>query len=298
MRFEFKIHKWANFYFFLQNLSEWHFSNRKSYNIFWRKRLGAFSKEEEIALKKFKKIRLKYPPSKTCFEKAFFLSKKPFQKLSKSLTKEEIEIIEHTFSVFKNKFEVLYKKELPFLEQWKKELHKTANSKKLINKIVDSLDILYKTSIKNKTIDVYLLFSIPSCTGGGANINQQSVSLEISNHPLGGIGQAMGIVWHEVIHLIFQSQYFHPLLRKYFLDIQQKFSPVNEIVTSSLFPCGVLGERILNNKLSVRLPYGVDSNTTKKILNLTKQYLDKKKYFDKEYIKEVDCLVENHISKQ
>jgi len=47
MKFKFKISKWANFYFFTQNLSEWHFSCRKEYNKNWRDVLSTFTPEQE-----------------------------------------------------------------------------------------------------------------------------------------------------------------------------------------------------------------------------------------------------------
>jgi len=55
MKFRFIISKWGNFYFFIQNLSEWHFSCRKKYNALWQKELGSLSLEEKQTLKVFKK---------------------------------------------------------------------------------------------------------------------------------------------------------------------------------------------------------------------------------------------------
>ena len=75
MKFSININKSANFYFFIQNLSEWHFSNRKDYNDLWRKELGKFSEEEATALKKFKEIRLQHKSAKTIFESIFCLAK-------------------------------------------------------------------------------------------------------------------------------------------------------------------------------------------------------------------------------
>lgn len=291
MKFKLKVSKWANFYFFVQNLSEWHFSNRKSYNIFWRKRLGDFSKQEETALKEFKKIRLKYPDNKSCFEKSFFLSNNPLKELSLVLSSSEYKDIKNVFSVFRDKFQILYKKELPLLKQWQKKIDKEINNKKYKNKILISLNTLYKTSVKKKTISVYLLFSTPGGIGGGANIDDKNITLEISNYPLREIKEAIGIIWHEIVHLLFQYKYFHPLVRKYFLNNRQKFFPINEIVTASLFPEGVLGMKIFKNKLMTpRLFYGLDSSSINRVLILTKEYLDQKKYFDKEYIKKIHYL--------
>lgn len=281
MRFNFIISRWANFYFFVQNLSEWHFSNRKGYNIFWRKRLGVFSQEEENAIKEFKKIRTKYPDTKSFFEKSFFLLEdEPFKKLK-----------ENIFSLLQNKFEVLYRRELDLLEKWKKKLDKVANNKGDINTILDFLNILYKTAINQKKIDVYLLFSTPTGLGGGANIDDQSISLEISNYPIQKIRDPLGIIWHEIIHLVFQGKYFHPLLRKFFKDNRQKFAPINEIITASLFPGGVLGKRLFgNNLISIRLFYGLDTDSINGVLNLTDEYLRNRDHFDEKYIRKINLL--------
>lgn len=222
IKFNIKISKWANFYFFIQNLSEWHFSNRKDYNLLWRKMLGALSAQEEDALKKFKEIRLGYPQSKSCFEKAFFLSECPFEELTLILSVEESQTVKSIFSLLESKFNFLYEKDLPLLNRWQEILDKAINNQKLTDTILVSLNSLYKTSIQEKEINVYLLLSALEHTGGGANIDNQSISIEISHCPLEDTRHALGIIWHETIHLVFQSQYFHPLLIKYFPEESAK----------------------------------------------------------------------------
>jgi len=83
MKFKFIISKWGNFYFFVQNLSEWHFSCRKNYNVLWQKELGILSPKEKKALKVFKKIRSNFPSGKTFFEQAFFTKKNPWNDIKK-----------------------------------------------------------------------------------------------------------------------------------------------------------------------------------------------------------------------
>ena len=48
-----KILRYANLYFFIQNLSEWHLSNRKKHNKEWREELS-FSAEVSSCIKEFK----------------------------------------------------------------------------------------------------------------------------------------------------------------------------------------------------------------------------------------------------
>ncbi|MDP2923937.1 MAG: hypothetical protein Q8O30_09515, partial [Candidatus Omnitrophota bacterium] len=60
MKFKIIVKKWAVFYFFVQNLSEWHFSCIKEYNDEWLKELGPLTKNQKMLLEKFKEIHQKY----------------------------------------------------------------------------------------------------------------------------------------------------------------------------------------------------------------------------------------------
>lgn len=290
IKFNIKISKWANFYFFIQNLSEWHFSCRKDYNLLWEKILGTFSIQEKDTLERFKEIRLKYPQSKSCFEKFFFLLEDPFEKLILTLSVEEYQAVKNTFSLLESKFNSLYEKELPLLNRWQELLDKAINNQELTDTILVFLNTLYKTSVQGEEINIYLLFSAVDHTGGGANVDNQSISIEISRYPLEDTGHVLGIVWHETIHLVFQNKYFYPLLTWYFQKDKQKASLINEVVTASLFPKGMLGIQLLKNNPAIRLLPDIDVKQTVDILNLTKEYLDKNKYFDEDYIKKLSLI--------
>lgn len=286
MKFRFIISKRANFYFFISNLSEWHFSCVKDYNILWQEELGPFSPEEKRALKIFKKIRCKYPSGKSLFERAFFINKTPFSVLKKNLPVGEYEIVMEVFKILGKKFNLLYKKELPFLSMWKNKLDNTENNKIVTNSIVQILKTLFSVSPTIKKYNVYLLFSSECYTSGGANIDEKSVSLEISRHPLKNINHVTAIIWHEIIHLLFQNNYFYPKLMEIFKD-RQKAKIINEIVIASLFPRGILGDKFFKNRLADKLSSGVSSSQTMRILDLTELIISDKKSFDEEYIRKI-----------
>lgn len=290
MKFRFIISKQANFYFFVSNLSEWHFSCEKDYNILWQKELGKFSSEEIEALKKFKVIRAKYHSGKSLFERAFFTNKTPFLKLKKSLPANEYKVIEEVFKTMEKKFDSLYKKEFSLLKMWGKELDIKANNKILSNSIVKTLQNLFKTAPKINKINVYLLLSSNDQTGGGANIDNKSLSLEISRYPIEYINHAQSIIWHEVIHLLFQNEYFNPKLMEILKD-RQKAKTVNEVVIASLFPRGILGEKFFKNSLADKLHSKVNPKQTEKILNLTEQLIASNKSFDDVYIKKLSIIL-------
>jgi len=285
MKFSLIINKSANFYFFIQNLSEWHFSNRKDYNVLWRKELGRFSPQEEDALKQLKEIHLKYPFGKLYLGHQFFIEKSPWAVLEQKLPQEDFINLKNIFSLLEKKFTLLWDKESPFLMQWRKELNDKINNPPFIESTVGLLKAIFNTLPSEREIMVYLLFSSPEHTGGGANIGGKNISLEISRYPIQDINKAIGIIWHETIHLCFQNQNFFPFVLKQLSNDRQKADLINEITIGSLFPRGILGIRLLKNKPPQKLIEGVNSEQTIKILNLVKEYIDNKKSLDERYIR-------------
>jgi hypothetical protein len=291
IKFQFIISKWGIFYFFVQNLSEWHFSYRKKYNVLWQKELGSLSSKEKKALKVFKKIRSKYKTTRTCFEKAFFTKKNPWQSLAITLDPREYQEIQKVFIIFQNKFEKFYSQEYPLLEQWQKLLSKTANQTIMNRKITKILDNLYGTNFINKdiTINVYLLPSTHDTTGGGANIDNKSISLEISRYPQEKNNHALGILWHEIIHLLFQKKFFLIILKN--ISESQNADFINEIITSALFPKGLLGQQFFNHTIANYLNPSLSSQQTYLIFKLIKNYLHNSKALDIYCIKKLKAIL-------
>jgi hypothetical protein len=292
MKFKFIISKWGNFYFFVQNLSEWHFSCNRNYNAFWQNTLGKLTKEEKESLEIFKKIRLNYKTSKSCFEEAFFIKRNPWQLLSSTLTSQEYQDIHNTFIILQNKFEKLYKKECPLLRKWQKLLDKTANNKTLNKKITKVLDKLYGTDAtdKNIIINVYLLLSSPNATGGGANIDKKSITLEISRYLIEKSNHALGIIWHEIIHLLFQNKNFFPLVLKN-TSGQKDADFINEITAAALFPRGLLSQQFFNNNLTNHLHPSLTPENTSMIFQLLKDYIHNYKTLNIYYINQIKNIL-------
>jgi len=60
MKFKIKYTKLGNQFFFISNLTNWHFSCEKEYNEIWFKKIGNLNEEEKKVLKQFAKILNKY----------------------------------------------------------------------------------------------------------------------------------------------------------------------------------------------------------------------------------------------
>lgn len=293
MRFNVKISRYGAFYFFVENLACWHSSCRQRYNKTWRSELGPFSNEEEEALNRFKDVRQRYPAGMNDFKRAFFTTAKPFEELRNFLTPEEAQTFEEVFAILKSKFEALYEKDLSLLHEWQRTLDKAVNNPEISVKILSHLNRLYSTDIGGKDIDVYILFSAALYTGGGANIDDRSLSVEVSRYPLCNVGHVSGIIWHELIHVLFQNKYFFPLLLQTVGD-EHVAGQMNELVAGALFPRGTLGVKILKDGMVFRLSSQTDENQTKAIVALTREYIDAGKSFDSEYIGRLRGIL-NHI---
>lgn len=292
MKFQFIISKWANFYLFVSNLSEWHFSVRKNYNIIWREELGKFSDEEESALKQFKEIRQNYNASKTFFEEAFFIAENPFNILQKNLPITEYDIIKKIFNALENKFNILYNKDLPLLEKWQEELTNAIDNSSNASDISNVLSTLYNASIQEKEISVYILLSGDKQTGGGANIDDKSISIEVSRYPLQVISHALGIIWHETIHLVFEKQYFKNLIEQHYPNLEEQRINVREITAALLFPRGILGQKFLNNAPPGPSYFGKLSCQSNELFLLIAQYINQNKKLDIYYIENIVAIAQ------
>lgn len=297
VKFNFVINKQANHYFFVQNLAEWHFSNRPKYNEIWIQKIGSLSKKEKASLNELEKIRKRYPESKSIFEKSFFLTEKPYENLEKELTKKEIQGVKKTMTLFENKFEVIFNEDLKLLEKWAEILRKGANNSARNQKVVEKLEIFYKSPLKtDKTVTCYLLLNPEKISlGGGANIDKESITTELSHFSFQHADYVSSHKWHETVHLVFEGDYFIPFLKKYLKNDSERVSMLKELINSSFFPRGILGNEIFKQKLAGSLYYRfpTSKNQTEQILSLSKDYLDNKKNIDIEYLDKLSLYLKN-----
>ena len=279
MEFKFIVKKWANFYFFLQNLSEWHFRVRKNYNLIWKKELGPFSQKEKALLQKLKKLHLKYGFGEKYLGQYFYLKKNPWKTLAKQLTRKERKELQNIFSAFESKFEILWKRELPLLKKWQKKLQKETNLKSLIEPIAKTLSQFYNQKAPQK-IKVYLLLS-PTGIGGTANLKNRAITLEISRYSQKKSKKAIGLVWHEVIHAFYED-YLLELLNKKLPQIKDKKlkNSISEATARAFFPSGILGKKFLKLKEKPEIPKKIQVP----FLKLIKKYLKLRKPCDLDFV--------------
>ena len=288
IKFKFVISRWANFYYFIQNLSCWHFSNMDIYNTEWRKQLPRFSNEHEHLLNQFAEVRKKHPPADSIFEEAFYSSEEPFIALQKELSSQDLIIIEEIFQSFESFFNIIYKAEKVKLNEWRTDLEKY-NYKN--NDLQKSIEIFYNKKItKDEVLNCYLLISPLGFSG--ASIRKNTITLEISNLPLSNIDKVFSVLWHETIHACFDKHYFRELTNSLIITDGQKRA-LKEIIASSLLPYGFLGEKYFNLKKTnnIYMRYKIDAEKTETIINMSELYIINKKSIDKALLDKILRLI-------
>ncbi len=303
MKFNFIVNKSANFYYFLHNLCEceWPWPYRSQINKAWKKELGKLTEQEKKALKEFKAIYQKYFLKKY-IGKSFFLSKNPWKALSGEISKQDLNKLKEVFSVWQKKFENIYKKDLPNLRQWQKELRsqfKKSNRKLQAEKINQILSVFYNRPKLKSEIRVYLMLAkkpssekYASGAAGehGRGLDGKSVLLELSRCPTEKVDYVMGILWHEMVHCFFSPHYVVPLLLK-MVKSKKKMYYLEEVINRSLLPIGILSMKFFKAPTPLTLTRGslsdINSKQTQKILKLSDQYIQQEKKIDKNYIKKL-----------
>ena len=129
MKFVFKISRLDNFYFFVSNLTKFHFSCRKHFNKDWVSATGQLSQTEKKAINDIKPIFGKYgfivKNNKSIYLGRYFYcpdDQDKWDSLKKYLLPPEYEKLLSGFSALENRFNKIYNEDL--LKNWKLELEK------------------------------------------------------------------------------------------------------------------------------------------------------------------------------
>jgi hypothetical protein len=117
--------------------------------------------------------------------------------------------------------------------------------------------------------------------GGGANIDKESISLEIYRYLAEKSNYVLSVIWHEIIHLAFEKEYFFQILKTQFPNDRESLNLIKETTARALFPRGILAKKFLqiNDDKRVLLHPKISSLHTKQIINLIESYIQKKEGF-------------------
>lgn len=280
---------YANFYFFIQNLSEWHFSNRKTHNEVWRDELS-FSPEAEDCIRSFKEIHQKYPFGDRYLGRPFFLYKDPWPEVELLAGKDSIEI-KNIFTTIEQYFNTIYLKDQVNLKQWAEIISRpefAANAQYINNTLAN----FYGCAPYNENCVVYLLLSTEKSNGGTAGtISNSAITLEVSRAPLTSEKHISRVLWHELTHLYFRNCLLTPLLEKGIDNNRELIGRIDEFVASALLPKGLLKENALSSPIeSKTFGYFNTRFGSEEIIEIQKliyPYLEQKRAMDKHLVLEL-----------
>lgn len=283
MTFTPKIIRYANLYFFIQNLSEWHFSNRKSHNETWRKEL-LFSTEAESCIHEFKKIHQRYSFGDKYLGRPFFLHKDPWPTVELLVGRDDSTKIKNIFAILESYFNIICIKDEVTLREWGMIIVEPAfvASTSFIN---NTLANFYGCALYNEDCIIYLLLSTEKKNGGTAGtISDKAITLELSHTPTKLEKHMLNVLWHELIHLYFKNCVFFPLLGKCTNNNWEMMGRIDELVASALLPNGLLKQKILTtpdkSRTSRYFNTRIDSEKIVNVQKLIYPYLQRKKAVD------------------
>lgn len=315
MEFEFKISKLGNLFFFVANLSEWHFSCRKEYNRIWRNSFATFGKKEQGALRQFREILKRYEketPDGVAFPLlAKALHAKQLTDITKRIRRPDAAIVEDSLLLFNPAFEKLWHKAQPRLKKFV-QMTKQRTVKSRIHRASKILEV-YFGKPHCKKVDAYLLFAPPNqWGGGGANIDPGKITLEVGDISPQGVDWASRTLLHETVHACYEKDFLSLLnafvqtvpsqnyqkfkIVKFFGDVK---TPLKELIISSIIGEGIIDEKIFKFPPREQLKRDIvnldwknrsPSSLLRKsagieLYSLNQKYLKKKKTVDIPYIK-------------
>lgn len=306
MRFKVKSNKTSQFFFYLSNLSNWHFSCRPEYNKVWLKKVGPLNYEEKNILKKlvpvFKKYGFDDKKTNHFLGKVFidFPEKEIWKRVKILVNENEFKILKSAFAVFKDKLDILWKKDADLLKKLTKEIKRKLKNDDRIKKIIQAIETFFGNKIENITIHIFVIPDI-NIIGGGANTKQRVITLELSNKK--SVDDGILVALHEVAHHLFyqttlklskgniSKKEVRQLLKIPLFQEQGLSSGWEELIILSLLPDGVLKTLFMNKsiateqkKLDIKSRSDLEKFLSKAITGIYLDYFKNKKTIDYEYI--------------
>lgn len=325
MRPQIIINKWANFFFFVSNLSEWSPYCRKDYNVSWLKD-NPLNKKEKNALNRLHNI-FKEKKYKLINLLLTSVNKKEFWgNVSKILSARQFAVFKESLNIFEKRFEELWLKEEKNLEKVKDNITKNFL---VSDKLVALIKRLYGVRMSPKSINIFL-FTSPikkQLVHGGSGFGVAGIGIECSEITKDNNKNDMlsKVILHEITHAYFEKKLIDKINKfissKYFQEKYQKFilkskvykqvknvlGPIKELILVSLLPEGYLAEKffglnVINNlKKRKRVKEGkLEKNYYDlmlfgifKMCKIAKDYSNSQRSIDRTYMEEaVKCWIE------
>lgn len=315
MKFKVKYTKLGNHFFFISNLTEWHFSCKKKYNQEWLKKTGPLIPEEKKALMKFARILKKYgfkkKKNKNLYLGIPFISssqKTGWQRVKNWVNKKEYLEIKNIFEIFQKRFNKIWEEDKEKLRETAPVFEAKLNSKRN-RSLLQTLANLYQTNLPlNKRVNIYLLSGPRNASPTGmAEFGGRGISITITDPKY--LTQSLLIILHETVHFLFEKDFRkkirkllpylkihpHPLIKTY-----SKTTIVSELILDTFLPSGYLAQIyykidvlkrnrenliFFKQKRGALKFYALRNFVVLDLYKLTKNYVESKKPLDEFYIR-------------
>lgn len=314
MKFKVKYTKLGNQFFFISNLSEWHFSCKRKYNQDWLKTTGPLTRGEKKGLMKFTKILKKYGFKKERGENVYLgipfttsPQKTVWQKVKNWVNRKEYSEIKNIFEIFQGRFNKIWEESKIKLKKTAPAFEKNLNSKK--NRLLfQNLANLYQANFPlNKKVNVYLFSGSENASPSGmAEFGENGVSITITNPK--NLTESLLITLHEMVHFLFEENlrkkirkllpsfkiHSHPLIKTF-----GKTVIISELVLDTFLPGGYLAQKyykidvlrrnrenlnFFKKREEILRLYALRNFVVLDLYKLAKYYVENKKPIDEFYI--------------
>ncbi|MFH1236005.1 MAG: hypothetical protein V1685_03650 [Parcubacteria group bacterium] len=291
MKITFFSTRLGNKFFFISNLTEWHFSSRKAFNRVWLQQTGPFTDEEKKALHAMTVILAKYRfgnrKKHWRYLGEFFMAlpeSRVWPRVRRQVTNREFKSLEKIFDVFEPRFAKIWKGEEKNIQTAQKTFGAAIRHKRFLP-LVRDLYILFRKNLLKERLTVLVCLrpkELPWYIGGGSAIfGKNRFSLEAGDvNPKRKLRlrKMLSIFFHEATHAALAAPAFerkierflrttpHGLLKSNPLAKQghSPYTILNEGIVSSLFSLGYLDEKYFHAKLDKTYKRSFSHGVTKK----------------------------------
>ena len=299
-----KYNKTAQYYFYLSNLVEWHFSCNPEYNKRWLAVTGPMSLKERKAIEAIKPMFEKYGfddmDSDRYLGKMFIDTAKEiniWEAVKQQVSPSEFTSIQEAFEVFENRFVELWVHDKPRLIKIKQKMEKKLQFSGVQSAIV-ALKKIFNVSIDSFIVHLFVIPEESITISGGANTASNTITLEL--RLVADVTEGVLVMLHELSHHLLRSSPIEldknsitPEVRVAVNELplfrEQGFeSAWEELVICSLLPDGVLKPLIANHtKLNKPLSHdnraGLEDFVVSKNYSMAQEYLNEGKIIDRNY---------------
>lgn len=304
MKINYLINESANFWYFVANLSEWSDYIRPALNKYILEQTGELTDPEKNALAQLKPLYVEYGYGQNYWGKDLLSG------IEKNISKDSRFNNISGLKELRQRFDSLWFGENAKLDFWKNSL---SNQNQINVGIVNDCNILFGLADTNKEVNVLLLLSSPGSVAGGADIGDGWAQLEVSGIGTQNLNHVSSVLWHELIHLIWQKEKFDDLIKKTSKDLGistiggfSSAEVIKESITGSLLPYGLFRFKwlddknltdTLNSKISsfeannIKNIYYLSLLAAKNASTLSKEYIDANKEIDQDFIKRLIKLI-------